>query len=429
MDWLIVLIFLVVLVVPILLGVPVVYSIGISSATLMLLPLGPSFNAEIFSIRMLRSGEDFILLAIPFYLLAGRLLAESGATDAIFEFASAIVGGVRGGIGQVNVIASIIFSGMSGSAVADAAGLGTIEYDMMKRAEYDDGVAVAVTGSSSIIGPIMPPSIPLIIYGVIAEVSIGDLFLAGIVPALLMAASIMLVVYYQARNRDYPRNTGISIPEVARTFARALPGLLTVVLIIGGIFTGVFTVTEAGAAAALWAAIIGFLFYRDISPRDIWDAAYQTMVDMGAFLSILATAAIYAFVVILAEIPQMFVDILLSVGGGPTVRLLLVVVVLLFLGMVMEPLANIILVVPILAPEFGALGLDPVHTGVVVTLTLMMGLLTPPVGAVLFVLEKVTDVPLEKIAVAMIPYYVPLLAVLLLIVLFPELVLFIPGAA
>jgi len=421
------LVFLLVLLVPILLGVPVVYSLGISSLIIMLLPLGPRFSLSIFSIRMVRGSQGFILLAIPFYLFAGRLLSDSGATDAIFDFSRELIGHVRGGIGHVNVFASIIFSGMSGSAVADAAGLGTVEYDMMKQAGYDDGMAVAVTGSSAIIGPIMPPSIPFIIYGVLAGVSIGNLFLAGIVPALLIAVSLMIVVFYQALNRGYETTDGFSLRDVAKTLLSALPAIMTVALIIGGILTGLFTATEAGAVAVIWALLIGVFVYGDTTRQSVWDAAYETMVDIGAFLSILAAASVYSFTIIAARIPELFVELLLQSGGSPTTRLFLIVLALIFLGMVMEPLANIILVVPILAPNFSVLGIDPLHAGVVITLTLMIGLVTPPVGAILFVLEKVTDVPQETISVAMVPYYVPLLVVLVLLVLFPQLVLMIPN--
>jgi tripartite ATP-independent transporter DctM subunit len=420
-------VFLLVLLVPILLGVPVVYSLGFSSLLIMLLPLGPDFSTSVFSIRMLRGSTGFILLAIPFYLFAGRLLSDSGATEAIFDFAKELVGSIQGGMGHVNIFASIIFSGMSGSAVADAAGLGTIEYEMMTQAGYDDGMAVSITGSSAIIGPIMPPSIPFIIYGVLAGVSIGDLFLAGIIPALLIAGSLMILVYIQASRRGYETTEGFSLWAIGRTLISATPALLTVVLIIGGILTGFFTATEAGAVAVVWSLLIGFIFYGESTLQSVWDAAYETMVDMGAFLSILATAAVYSYTIIVARIPEMFVDLLLQVGGSSTSRLFLIVLALIFLGMIMEPLANLILVVPILAPNFAELGIDPLHAGVVITLTLMIGLVTPPVGAILFVLERVTDVPQEKISAAMVPYYIPLIAVLLLLIVFPKLVVAIPN--
>jgi len=420
-------IFIVVLLIPIFLGVPVAYSLGISALTLMLLPIGPSLNLDVVSIRMIRSSTNFILLAIPFYLYTGRLLSVSGATDAIFDFTEELVGPIRGGIAHVNVMASMIFSGMSGSAIADAAGLGTVEYSMMKKAGYNDGFSVSLIGSSAVIGPIIPPSIPLIIYGVLAEVSVGALFLAGIIPGILMGVSIMTLIFYYSFNEDFPRGDSWNLPKLFKTFVHASPGLFTIVLIIGGIFSGIFTATEAGAVAVIWVLLIGVVYYREIDAETFWETSRNSMSDVGALLLILACAAIYAFVVTAAQIPQLLIEVLIATQFGPTGILLLIVVALLFLGMVMDPLTNLILVVPIIAPNFGVLGLNPIHAGIVIVLTLMIGLLTPPVGAVLFVLEQITDVPLEKISRSIVPFYIPLLGVLLILVLFPTLVTFIPS--
>lgn len=420
-------IFILILLIPILLGVPVAYSLGVSALTLMLLPIGPSLNLDIVSIRMLRSSTNFILLAIPFYLYTGRLLSVSGATDAIFEFTKELVGPIRGGIAHVNVLASMIFSGMSGSAIADAAGLGTVEYSMMEKAGYNEGFSVSLIGSSSIIGPIIPPSIPLIIYGVLAEVSIGALFLAGIIPGILMGISLMLLILYYSFNEGFPRGNNWNLTKLSKTFVHAVPGLFTIVLIIGGIFSGIFTATEAGAVAVLWVLLIGVVYYGEIDAKTFWETSRNSMTDVGGLLLILACAGIYAFVVTAARIPQLLIEVLIATQLGPTGMLLMIVVALLFLGMVMDPLTNLILVIPIIAPNFAVLGIDPLHAGIVIILTLMLGLLTPPVGAVLFVLEQITDVPLEKISRSIVPFYIPLLSVLLLLILFPTLVTYIPS--
>lgn len=420
-------VFLVALLLPIFLGIPLIYAIGISSLILMLSPLGPPLNTEIMAVRMLRSSTNFILLAIPFYLFAGRLLTESGAVDAIFDFSQEVVGPIKGGMAHVNVVASLMFSGMSGSAVADAAGLGTVEYEMMNKAGYEDGFSTAVIGSSAIIGPIIPPSIPLIIYGVLAEVSIGDLFLGGIIPGLLMAVSLMVAITIAAHRRDYPTSETWDFGAIVRSFVRSVPAVMTIALIIGGIVTGVFTATEAGAVAVVWALFIGVFVYGDLDWETFWDVTYESAVDVGELLVILASAAIYAFVVTAAGLPRLLVEVLVGMGLGPAATLLLIMTTLLFLGMVLDPITNLILVVPVIAPSFIQLAIDPLHAGVVIVLTLMLGLLTPPFGAVLFVLEKVTDVPIENISRSMVPFYVPLLIIILLLILFPSLVTFIPS--
>lgn len=420
-------VFLAALLIPIFLGIPLIYAIGLSSLLLMVSPLGPPLNPDIMAVRMLRSSTNFILLAIPFYLFAGRALTESGAVDAIFEFSQEAVGPIRGGMAHVNVIASLLFSGMSGSAVADAAGLGTVEYEMMNKAGYDDGFNTAVIGSSAIIGPIIPPSIPLIIYGVLAEVSIGDLFLGGIIPGLLMGGSLMVAISIIAARREYPTADMWNPRAMVMTLFRSIPALMTIFLIIGGIVTGLFTATEAGAVAVIWALLVGTVVYGDLDWDTFWEVTYESAVDVGELLVILASAAIYAFVVTAAGIPGLLVEALVNTGFGPTGTLFLIVIALLFLGMVLDPITNLILVVPVIAPSFPQLGIDPLHAGVVIVLTLMIGLLTPPFGAVLFVLEKVTDVSIEKTSRAIVPFYLPLLAIVLLLVIFPTLVTFIPS--
>lgn len=418
--------FLLALLVPIFLGIPLVYAIGLSSLILMLSPLGPPLNPEIMAVRMLRSSTNFILLAIPFYLFAGRLLTESGAVSAIFDFSQELVGPIRGGIAHVNVVASLLFSGMSGSAVADAAGLGTVEYEMMNKAGYEDGFSTAVIGSSAIIGPIIPPSIPLIIYGVLAEVSIGDLFLGGVIPGILMALSLMLAIAVTAVRRGFESSDAWDLRAVVRTMVRAVPAIMTIALIIGGIVTGVFTATEAGAVAVIWALGVGVFVYGDLDLETFLEVSYESAIDVGELLVILASAAIYAFVVTAAGIPGLLVEVLVGTGFGATGSLLLIVLALLFLGMVLDPITNLILVVPVIAPSFPQLGIDPLHAGVVIVLTLMIGLLTPPFGAVLFVLEKVTDVSIEHISRSIVPFYLPLVLIVLLLIVFPGLVTFIP---
>lgn len=422
--------YLALLLIPILLGVPVVYSIGITSILLLVLPIGPVFELSqvmnLVIIRMFRGSMNFILVALPLYLFAGRLLINGGSVDRLFEFAEAIVAPVQGGMGQVNVLASILFSGISGSALADAAGLGLVEYEMMTEAGYDEEFAVAVTGASSVIGPIFPPSIPLILYGALAEVSIGLLFLGGVIPGLLMAAMLFIAIYVLTRMQGHEPVGAWQPRTIASTLARALPALFTIIIIVFGLFLGLFTATEAGAAAAVWAFFVGTIVYGDLDRGSFYDAARETMIDTSALLIILSSAMAYAFVIVSSGIPSVLAEALLELTLGPTAILFLIVAILLLIGMVLGPLTVLILFLPVLAPNFAALGIDPLHFGIVMILTLMIGLLTPPVGAILFVLEEITGVSLLRISKAMVPFYVPLLVALVLIILLPDLVTYIP---
>jgi len=421
------LVFLLVLIIPIMYGVPVAFSLGFSTLVLMLLPIGPELNLALFPIRMFNAVFSFVLLAVPLYLFVGRLLNQADATEAIFELSRELIGPLRGGIGQINVVASLIFSGMSGSAIADAAGLGTIEFEMMKEAGYEDDLSLAITGSSAIIGPIIPPSIPLIIYGALAGVPVTSLFLAGIVPGFLMASMLMIFVYVYSRRRHHETKDTWEAEGILRATYRAFPALFTVVLILGGIFLGLFTATEAGGVAVFWAALSGFVFY-DLNVEKCCEAAYETMIDISALLLIFAVAAAYSFAIIAAGIPQAIVDLLLVSSGDPTVVLFILVVIFLLLGMFLGPLVNIILFVPLLQPAFGQLGINPLHAGIVIVITLMIGLLTPPFGGILFVLERVTGIDILRISKAVIPFLLPLVITLVLIILFPKLVTFVPTA-
>lgn len=420
------LVFLVILLIPILAGVPVPYALGISSLTIMILPIGPPLTLDIIPIRMSRAAESFTLLAVPLYLYAGRLLNEGGATKSLFEFAKSMVGHYKGGIGQVNVLASLLFSGMSGSAIADAAGLGQIEYKMMSEANYDDDISLAVTGSSALIGPIIPPSIPLIVYAAIAQVSITDLFLAGIVPGLLMGLSVMIMVFIYSVRRDYPVSERASLAHRWNTLVDALPALITIVIILGGILAGLFTATEAGAVAVVWVLFIGVFAYGGLTFDTFIQATRDTVRDLAALMVIFLIASVYSFTVVAARIPDALVTLLTSINAGPEITLLLISALLLLLGMVLGPLVLIFLFVPLISPEFATLGLHPVHAGIVIVISLMIGLLTPPFGGILFVLERVTGVSTTDISRSVAPFLIPLIIVLLILIFVPETVLWVP---
>lgn len=410
-----------------LIEVPVVYALGLTSLILMWttsIPFEPLLVAQ----TMVSGSNSFVLLAIPLFLQTGLLMNKLGLTDVIFDFAKSLVGPVRGGLAHVNIIASILFSGMTGTAAADAAGLGAIEYRAMRNEGYDQGFSVAVTGSSSIVGPIIPPSVPLIIYGIIAQVSIGTLFIAGLVPGLVMGVGLMMLCTIYAHRNGYERGDWWSIGEIGRTCYRALPALGTPILIIGGILGGLFTATEAGAVALFYTLVIGTVFYDGFSRRELVDTFEEGMTRTATLTFIVAAASLYGFLIRRAQLPELLAESVTSVSTEPVVVLLLIAAVLFVVGLMLETIAAITILTPVFLPVVEQTAISPIHFGVVMILTLMIGLLTPPFGVILFVLNAVTGVSLERITRNMVPFYVPLLLTLLLIVLVPELVLWLPRA-
>ena len=409
-------------------GVPAAYSLAMTVLLIMFLPIGPELNFIVVTQRFWSGMNSWVLLAVPFFLMAGRIMNITGITDDMFNFATELVGPVRGGLAQVNVVVSLIFSGMSGSAVADAAGIGSVEYEAMTTNGYEGEDAVGITGASSIIGPIIPPSIPIVVYAVLAQESIGTLFIAGVVPGLLMALAMGGTVFYLARKHDWPSSGAYDLSALFESFLKALPGLIAPLIIIGGILFGVFTATEAALVAVVYAILLGFFYYRSITLRDLYDVSKETFEDTASIVVIFGFANLYAYWLTLAGIPSLIGDIVTGIGASTVVTMLLLALVLLVLGTFMEGMAVLLIMVPMLVPLYPELGIDPVHFGIVMVVTLMYGLITPPFGLILFVLERVTNESLDKVMRSMLPYYLPLLVVLLLIILFPELSLALPEA-
>ena len=409
-----------------LLGVPVAVALGLSS----LLYIAIEGLPDVLLIHTMIGGIDsFPLLAIPFFILAGHLINSGGITERIFTFARALVGWLPGGLGHVNVGASVIFAGMSGAAVADAGGLGNVEIKAMRDAGYDARFSVGVTAASSTIGPIIPPSLPLVIYGVMASASIGELFVAGIVPGLLMALSLMAMVAWQARRRRYPRDSKIDFCRIWASFKRAFWPLLTPAIIVGGIVGGVFTPTEAAVAAVCYALALGGCAYKTLTWRKILRATMDTIETSAAILMIVASAAVFAWILTANQAAAILGDALLGVTSNKSILLLMMMAIVLILGLFMETIAAITILVPVLLPIAAQAGIDPVHLGILLILNLMIGLLTPPVGMVLFVLSKVSGVKFEECVKATAPFLAPLLIVLLLIAFFPQIVLWLPSLA
>lgn len=410
-------------------GIPAGYSLGLTVLLIMLLPIGPPLNFTVIIQRLWSGMNSWVLLAVPFFLMAGRLMNVTGITDDLFDFATELVGPIRGGLAQVNVVVSLIFSGMSGSAVADAAGIGSVEYEAMTTNGYDGESAVGITGASAIIGPIIPPSIPIVIYAVLAEESIGTLFIAGIVPGLMMSLALGVTVYYKARNEKWPKEGSYDLSRLFETSLRAIPGLMTTIIIIGGILGGFFTATEAALIAVVYAILLGVFYYRSLGATELFKVSKDTFVDTASIVIIFGFANLYAYWLTLAGIPEIIGETVSTVAASPEMTMVILAVILLILGTFMEGMAVLLIMVPMLVPLYPELGIDPIHFGIVMVVTLMFGLITPPFGLILFVLERVTDESLDQVMKSMLPYYGPLALVILLVILVPELALALPRAA
>jgi tripartite ATP-independent transporter DctM subunit len=409
------------------LGIPAAFALGLSSLIVTVVERGINgIPYTILAQRMVYAVNSFPLLAIPFFILAGKIMNTGGVTDRIYDFAHRLTGHLRGGLGQVNIMASIIFSGMSGSAVADAVGVGQIEIRAMRNAGYPDDFSIGVTAASATVGPVIPPSIPLIIFAVVGNVSATALLIAGILPGLLMGLLMMALVYWQAIRRNLPTHPWEGARALVRSFLRALPPLITPVIIIVGMTSGVFTPTEAAAIAAVYATIIAMVFYREISVAQFIQVLRETMRETAVIMLILAAAGLYGWLLVFTQIPQHLVGLVQGLSLSPIMLLLVINLFLLLMGLFMETNAAITILTPMLLPLALAAGVDPVHFGIMMVLNLMIGMLTPPVGMLLFAVSKVGNVSMNRALVSVAPYYIPLLLALLLVTYFPQISLFLP---
>lgn len=409
----------------VLLRFPIAIAIALSTAVVIAFNGGLSFFMLVQ--RLVVGVDSFVFLAIPLFILAGRLMNAGGITDRIFSFARALVGHVRGGLGQANIVASMIFSGMSGSAVADAGGLGVIEIKAMNDQGYPKPFSAAVTVASSVIGPVIPPSIPMVLYGALAEVSVGRLFMGGIIPGVLVGVSLMILVYAISRAKDFPKDRPVTPREFLRRLYRAtFPGL-TPVIILGGIIGGVFTPTEAASAAVMYALLLSLVFYRTVKLRDLPGIIVETMVTTAIVTFVISAASSFSYLMLLDNVAGQLVDALTGLTANKFLMLFVLNLVLLAFGCVMEAGVALILLVPILVPVLNFVGIDLVHFGVLMTLNLMIGVATPPVGMALFVVSHVAEIRVERLMRAILPFLIPPIVVLFLITYVPVLVTWIPG--
>lgn len=408
-------------------GVPITFTLGIVSATVLIVkgyPLG------LIPHMMITGVESWVLLAVPFFILTGQLMNASRLTDRIFDFASACVGHIKGGLGHVNILASMIFAGISGAALADVQGLGLVEIKAMKDKGYDLEFSAAVTAASSTIGPIIPPSIPLVVYAAIAEVSVAKLFLAGFLPGVLMGLAMMVLVYVMATKPSFPvkPDPRPTYRHLWHTFVRSIPSLVIPAILVSAILFGVATPTEIGVISIVYIIVVVGFVYRSLDWAEAWKAIKDTAEATASILIILATAALYSKMLAMEQVPQMMTRYVLDVtGNNPALFLVAVNVLLLILGCFLDATAIMVITLPILLPIARLLQIDFIHFGIIVVFNLMIGLLTPPFGLCLYAIVNMTKIPMDRMVKAIAPFFVPLLLTLVFITFAKGPIMFLPS--
>lgn len=410
-----------------LVGLPVAFSLGVSAVFIMICSGGIKWAT--ISSQMVAGINSFTILAVPLFLLTGNLMNKCGVTDRLFRFARTLVGWMPGGLGHVNILASFIFAGMSGTAIADASGLGRIEIKAMEDAGYDKDFSCAVTAASSTLGPIIPPSMPLVVYGTISGASVGALFLAGVLPGVIMALLMMVMVFVMAKRRNYPRERFPSLRQFLHACKGGILPCLTPVIILLGIYTGIFTPTESAAIAVVYSAFLGLFVYKEVTVRELGEVIRLTISDSVGLCALVATSNLFGTALVRARIPQTIMNSVMGDIDHSVVFILIVVAVLLVMGMFMETVSAIAILTPIIVPIAQSLHVSLVHLGVVVVLTLMIGVLSPPFGVVLFAVNRVGEIPMARLIRALIPWFAILLAGLLIVALVPSTCTWLPQMA
>jgi tripartite ATP-independent transporter DctM subunit len=405
--------------------IPIAFSLGLSTMfTAFYVGLPPMVVMQ----QMVKGINSFSLMAIPFFIIAGEIMGQGGISDRLIKFSNVIIGWMRGGLAMVNILASMFFGGISGSSVADVSSIGSIMIPMMEKKGYDKDYSINVTITSSVQGIIIPPSHNMIIYSLAAGggISVAKLFLGGIVPGVLLGIALMILSYAIAVKRDYPREEKVSFKEALRITRDSMLGLLTAVIIIGGVTTGVFTATESAAIAAVYAFIITFFVYRDIPISKFVDILRSSLSTLAMVVAIIATSSAFAWMMSYLQVPKMITDSLLHLSDNPIIILLIVNLILLFLGTIMDMAPLILIATPILLPVVRSVGMNPITFGVVMMLNLGVGLLTPPVGSTLFVGCSIGNAPIEDIAKSLMPFYIVLVIMVLFLTFIPGLTLWLP---
>lgn len=405
--------------------VPIALTLVISSVL-----TGLYMNIDISALvqRMVSGVNSFSLLAIPFFIIAGEIMNEGGISNRLINLANVIIGKIRGGLAMVNVLASTFFGGISGSALADTSSLGSVLIPMMKKQKYDADYSVSVTISSSIQGVMIPPSHNMIIYSTAAGgVSVGALFIGGLGPGLLLGLLIMILTYAIAVKRNYPKGEPVKKEEIPKIMREGILGLLTVVIIMGGILSGFFTATESAAIGTLYAFIITFFVYRDIPITRMGVILKRSFKTLSMVLFLIAASSAFGWLLALLKVPALVSEALIGISSNPYIIILMMVIILLLLGMVMDMAPLILITTPILLPVATSIGMDPVHFGVLLILCLGIGLATPPVGSVLFVGSAIGKISIEKASKGMLPFYAAMILVLLIVAYVPQVSLFLPS--
>ena len=416
--------FFVVLLVLMLSGMPIAYSLGIASAGYMLMS---GTSLAMMAQRMVNGANSFTMLAIPFFFMAGELMNISGVTDKIINMAKALVGHFKGGLAQVNIVASVFFAGVSGSATADAAALGSTLIPKMVEEGYDLDFAAAITVASSCVGPIIPPSITLVLYGILAGEDVGKLLIAGIVPGIIIALFQMVYTHFYAVKMDYPSYPKATPREMGKAVTSGFSALMMPIIIIGGTLSGVFTPTESAAVAVLYGIIIGFFIYRNLKVPQFYESLKRVGVQSMNNMFILAAAACFSWVLTITKAADVLVNLMLGISTNKYVVMLMILALLMFIGFFMQASQALVVLTPMLLPVDKAVGIDPIHFGIVMVVALTFGGCTPPVGSMLFVVNSITKMGFARPTKAMVPLYIPLLGALLVIAFVPQLSMFLPG--
>jgi len=394
-------------------GVPIAFSIGFSSLVFLL--VSKNIPLTLIAQRMFTGLDIFPFMAVPFFILAGELMNKAGITKRLVSFADVLVGHFKGGLAHVNIVTSMFFAGITGSAVADTSAIGSMLIPAMDEQGYDKDYSAAVTVSSSVIGPIIPPSIPMVIFSLISGTSVAALFLSGVIPGILLGFGLMLVSYIYAHKRNYPKNEkAATLLQITKAFVKAIIPLLMPIIILGGILSGVFTATEASGIAVVYALTIGFLVLRDLNFQKLKEAFISTAKTTGIVFLVIACANIFNWILAIEQVPQRLTAVVSEHVQNPIVLLLWINIILLFLGTFVEGTAAMIITVPVLIQITAPFGISPITLGAIVVLNLMIGLITPPVGLCLFVACGITKLSIERISRAVIPFLAIEIVVLLI---------------